>query len=92
MDKIYPVQVSSITSRVVYFEELEARLNRWLIDLPHHLRYSPNDKYTTVLPHILMLHIEYNAAVLLLHRALCVYAVPLLFPFLLTSCIQPTSI
>ncbi|KAI1788821.1 fungal-specific transcription factor domain-containing protein [Ganoderma leucocontextum] len=69
MDKIYPVQVSTSTSRRVLLEELESRLNKWLNELPRDLRYSPNDKHTTVLPHILVLHIEYNAAVLLLHRA-----------------------
>ena len=72
MDKIYPVQVSAGTSRLVLFEELESRLNKWIIELPHDLRYSSNDRHAIVLPHILMLHIEYNAAVLLLHRALCV--------------------
>ncbi|PIL31806.1 transcription factor [Ganoderma sinense ZZ0214-1] len=66
MDKVYPVQISAGTSRLVLLEELETRLNKWLIELPHDLVYSPN---AIVLPHILMLHIEYNAAVLLLHRA-----------------------
>ncbi|KAI0375162.1 hypothetical protein BV20DRAFT_985517 [Pilatotrama ljubarskyi] len=69
MDKIYPVQASSDTPRRVLFEQLENRLNKWLISLPEHLRYSANDKHAAVLPHVLMLHIEYYAAVLLLHRA-----------------------
>lgn len=69
MDQIYPVQGSTSTSRRVLFDELESRLNKWLNELPHDLRCSLTDRYTTVLPHILMLHIEYNAAVLLLHRA-----------------------
>ena len=73
MDKIYPVQSSSGDTRRM-FEELESRLSKWLIELPEHLQLpsSTNDKRATVLPHILMLHIEYHAAVLLLHRALCV--------------------
>ena len=70
MDKIYPVQPSSNQPRRVLFEELENRLNRWQIELPEQLRYSPNDKRNHVLPHVLVLHIEYQAAVLLLHRAL----------------------
>ncbi|KAI8981384.1 fungal-specific transcription factor domain-containing protein [Trametes punicea] len=69
MDKIYPVQPSSDTPRRVLFEQLEARLNKWLIGLPEHLRYSSNDRHADPLPHVLMLHIEYQAAVLLLHRA-----------------------
>ncbi|OSD03232.1 hypothetical protein PYCCODRAFT_1388765 [Trametes coccinea BRFM310] len=69
MDKIYPVQPSSETPRRVLFEQLEARLNRWYIGLPEHLRYSSGDKNANPLPHVLMLHIEYQAAVLLLNRA-----------------------
>ncbi|KAI0652011.1 fungal-specific transcription factor domain-containing protein [Trametes meyenii] len=69
MDKIYPVQPSSDTPRSFLFEQLETRLAKWLISLPEHLRYSSNDKNANPLPHILMLHIEYQAAVLLLHRA-----------------------
>ena len=75
MDKIYPVQPSSDVPRRKLFEQLETRLNKWMIDLPEHLRFSPNDKNASVLPHVLMLHIEYQAAVLLLHRALCVHFV-----------------
>lgn len=71
MDKIYPVQLSTETPRRVLFEQLERRLSKWMIDLPDHLRYHPNDK-PTLLPHVLVLHIEYHAAELLLHRALCV--------------------
>ncbi|KAI0801106.1 fungal-specific transcription factor domain-containing protein [Fomes fomentarius] len=69
MDKIYPVQISTETPRRVLFEQLERRLSKWMIDLPDHLRYHPNDKHATLLPHVLMLHIEYHAAELLLHRA-----------------------
>ncbi|KAI0719947.1 fungal-specific transcription factor domain-containing protein [Cerioporus squamosus] len=69
MDKIYPVQSSSDVPRRKLFEQLESRLSKWMIDLPEHLRFSANDKHASVLPHVLMLHIEYQAAVLLLHRA-----------------------
>ena len=70
MDKIYPVQPSSETPRRVSFEQLETRLNKWQIDLPEPLRYSQSDRRNHILPHVLLLHIEYHAAVLLLHRAL----------------------
>ena len=73
MDKIYPVQILSTTPRRVLFEDLESRLNKWLIELPEDLRYPSNDRNANVLPHVLILHIEYYAAVLLLHRALYVY-------------------
>ncbi|TFK94392.1 hypothetical protein K466DRAFT_476476 [Polyporus arcularius HHB13444] len=69
MDKIYPVQPSSDVPRRKLFELLETRLSKWTIDLPEHLRFSANDKHASVLPHVMMLHIEYQAAVLLLHRA-----------------------
>ncbi|KAH9858030.1 fungal-specific transcription factor domain-containing protein [Lenzites betulinus] len=69
MDKIYPVQPSSEIPRRVLFEGLEARLGKWLIKLPEHLRYNYNDKHARPNPHVMMLHIEYEAAVLLLHRA-----------------------
>ncbi len=72
MDKIYPVQPSSDVPRRKLFEQLETRLSKWVIDLPEHLRFSANDKHASVLPHVMMLHIEYQAAVLLLHRALYV--------------------
>ena len=87
MDKIYPVQILSTTPRRVLFEDLESRLNKWLIELPEDLRYPSNDRNASVLPHVLILHIEYYAAVLLLHRALYVYvALPpiLLFAELLS--------
>ena len=70
MDKIYPVQISSDAPRRVLFEKLENRLNKWQIDLPEPLRYTQSDRRNHVLPHVLLLHIEYHAAVLLLHRAL----------------------
>ena len=70
MDKIYPVEPPTDTPRRVIFERLEKRLNKWQIELPDPLRYPPQDRHSNVLPHILMLHIEYHAAVLLLLRAL----------------------
>ncbi|OBZ79157.1 Nitrogen assimilation transcription factor nirA [Grifola frondosa] len=69
MDKIYPVKSFSETPRRTHFEQLETRLHQWLINLQDHLRYCTTSKQITPLPHILALHIEYCAAVLLLHRA-----------------------
>ncbi|KAI0756844.1 fungal-specific transcription factor domain-containing protein [Daedaleopsis nitida] len=69
MDKIYPVQSVAGTSPRTLFEHLETRLSKWFIELPEHLRFSPNEKTAAVLPHVLVLYIEYHAAVLLLHRA-----------------------
>ena len=93
MDKIYPVQSSSGDTRRM-FEELESRLNKWQIELPEHLRLPTNDKRATVLPHILMLHIEYHAAVLLLHRALCVVLRIMSsneLTYIRTACLRTTS-
>ncbi|KAH9944251.1 fungal-specific transcription factor domain-containing protein [Epithele typhae] len=70
MDKIYPVEPPIDIPRRVVFEQLETRLAKWQIDLPEPLRYNLNDKNANVLPHVLVLHTEYHAAVLLLHRAL----------------------
>ncbi|EMD41895.1 hypothetical protein CERSUDRAFT_120801 [Gelatoporia subvermispora B] len=69
MEKIYPVQVYTATPRRTLLEQLEAKLHKWLFDLPDHLRYSTTGQRSTPLPHVLVLHMEYCAAVLLLHRA-----------------------
>ncbi|TCD66495.1 hypothetical protein EIP91_001320 [Steccherinum ochraceum] len=69
MAKIYPVQPSADTPRRAELEQLESRLHHWLFELPDHLRYCETSRRLTPLPHILALHIEYQFAVLLLHRA-----------------------
>ncbi|KAH9950872.1 fungal-specific transcription factor domain-containing protein [Amylocystis lapponica] len=68
MDRIYSVSPLPERERRSVLESLEARLHRWMIGLPDHLRFSTNS-LATPLPHILMLHLEYYAAMLLLHRA-----------------------
>lgn len=71
MDQIYPVRsLRQEIPRRTLLQRLEERLHTWLFSLPDHLRYSATSSLVTPLPHILVLHIEYCAAVLLLHRAL----------------------
>ncbi|KAI0962057.1 hypothetical protein AcV7_000982 [Taiwanofungus camphoratus] len=70
MDQIYPVRsLRQEIPRRTLLQRLEERLHTWLFSLPDHLRYSATSSLVTPLPHILVLHIEYCAAVLLLHRA-----------------------
>ena len=70
MDQIYPVKSTpDAPPRRQLLQRLEERLHKWQINLPDHLRYSAGHAETP-LPHILILHIEYYSAVLLLHRAL----------------------
>lgn len=73
MEKVYPVRSRTDISPRKLVEELEGRLYQWRFDLPQHLSYDANtyhDRKNVPLPHILMLHVEYFASVLLLHRAL----------------------
>ncbi|THH33158.1 hypothetical protein EUX98_g1067 [Antrodiella citrinella] len=69
MTKIYPVQPTPNTPKRAELEHLETRLHHWLFELPDHLRYREAGGRVMPLPHILALHIEYQFAVLLLHRA-----------------------
>ncbi|KAH8099263.1 fungal-specific transcription factor domain-containing protein [Cristinia sonorae] len=69
MSKIYPIKPLTENPRRVELEKLEARLHHWLFELPDHLRYCETSRRLTPLPHILALHVEYQFAVLLLHRA-----------------------
>ncbi|TFY70003.1 hypothetical protein EVJ58_g92 [Rhodofomes roseus] len=75
MDQIYPVKtIPDSPPRRQLLQRLEERLHKWQINLPDHLRYSPAAHLETPLPHILILHIEYYSAVLLLHRAFIPHA------------------
>ncbi|KAL0581686.1 hypothetical protein V5O48_000392 [Marasmius crinis-equi] len=47
---------------------LEGILDKWLHELPQHLRHEPSSPKKVPLPHILTLHMQYWTAVLLLHR------------------------
>ncbi|KAL0071192.1 hypothetical protein AAF712_001757 [Marasmius tenuissimus] len=47
---------------------LEGILDKWLYELPEHLRYEPPSSKVVPSPHVLTLHMQYWCAVLLLHR------------------------
>ena len=49
---------------------LEGILDKWLYELPEHLRYEPTSSKMVPLPHVLTLHMQYWCTVLLLHRPL----------------------
>jgi hypothetical protein len=69
--KIYPVKVTLRTPRRSYLQEIETKLDKWYIDLPEALRYdSARTRLVLPPPHVLLLHVRYWSAVLLLHRAL----------------------
>ncbi|PPQ72267.1 hypothetical protein CVT24_004684 [Panaeolus cyanescens] len=70
ISQIYPVRPTPGVSRKSLLPGLESRLDQWYITLPEELRYeAPNKRYTPP-PQILLLHLRYWGAVLLLHRAL----------------------
>ena len=63
--------VRPIPHRHAESKALEGLLDKWYIDLPHHLRYEPGlSKQPVPLPNVLTLHMQYWCAVLLLHRPL----------------------
>ncbi|KAF9055831.1 fungal-specific transcription factor domain-containing protein [Panaeolus papilionaceus] len=67
--QIYPVRPTPGVARKSLLPGLESRLDQWYITLPEELRYdAPNKRYTPP-PQILLLHLRYWGAVLLLHRA-----------------------
>ena len=51
---------------------LGALLDKWLLDLPEHLRYDPSNwkKSHPPSPFVMTLHMQYWCVVLLLHRPL----------------------
>ena len=71
MTHVYPVKSTSRLSPLAAPVALEARLNQWYIELPEYLRYDSSSSQRIIPPpYILLLHIRYWGAVLLLHRAL----------------------
>jgi hypothetical protein len=71
MAVLYPVKlVDDGIHRRSWRTEFENRLHHWMIDLPDELLYHEAPDKPAVAPHVIILHIEYHAAVLLLHRAL----------------------
>ncbi|KAI0094285.1 fungal-specific transcription factor domain-containing protein [Irpex rosettiformis] len=70
MVKLYPVRLfDDGVNQQAWRDELENALQQWLIDLPKELHYREGVNKVLVPPHVIMTHIEYHAAVLLLHRA-----------------------
>lgn len=70
MTHLYPVKYFDETPRRAALDDLEARLHRWLLNLPDALQYREGAGRAALPPHVVLLHIEYHAAMLLLHRAL----------------------
>ncbi|RDX48083.1 hypothetical protein OH76DRAFT_1472701 [Lentinus brumalis] len=66
--KIYRVsRATAIPSRALR-EQLHQRLLQWHVDLPEHLNYSIKSNRPCPAPHILAMHIQYWATVILTHR------------------------
>lgn len=71
MVKLYPVRLlEEAHRRRRFLDDLEARLHQWLINLPEELQFREGGPRPLPAPHVVILHIEYHAAILLLHRAL----------------------
>jgi hypothetical protein len=68
MQALYSIR--PIQNRHDEYVRLETLLDSWFIGLPAHLRYDAAGKSAPPLPHILVLHMQYWCAVLLLHRSL----------------------
>ncbi|KLO15521.1 hypothetical protein SCHPADRAFT_259949 [Schizopora paradoxa] len=58
--------VKPVTSRQLEAVQLEQTLDRWYLDLPAHLRYTPGGQIPPA--NVLILHMQYWCTVLLLHR------------------------
>ncbi|KAI0818484.1 fungal-specific transcription factor domain-containing protein [Trametes gibbosa] len=69
LKKIYRVSRAYATPPRALREELNSRLLQWVLDLPEPMKYSPAASTRPCpAPHILAMHIQYWAGVLLLHR------------------------
>lgn len=65
--------VHPVSSRHAESLYLEGLLDKWYLELPDHLRHEPGSmKAPIALPQVLVLHMQYWCAVLLLHRPLLV--------------------
>ncbi|KAI0644458.1 fungal-specific transcription factor domain-containing protein [Trametes meyenii] len=66
--KVYRVsRAYAVPSRALR-QQLYNRLLQWALDLPEHLNYSTNSARPCPAPHVLAMHVQYWATVLLLHR------------------------
>lgn len=70
MLKIYPVKWCNDAPKRTILETLETALQQWMINLPDPLRFHEGNIRPAPPPHVLVLHIEYYSALLLLNRAL----------------------
>ncbi|KAJ8523288.1 hypothetical protein ONZ45_g253 [Pleurotus djamor] len=66
ISEIYPVRTGPNWAAL---PKLEARLDNWFHNLPVPLRYDPSSKRVTQPSHIIVLHIRYWGAILILQRA-----------------------
>ncbi|TBU44710.1 fungal-specific transcription factor domain-containing protein [Dichomitus squalens] len=66
--KIYRVSRENILPSRAVREQLHQRLSQWSLELPDHLNYSTKSSRPCPPPHVLALHIQYWATMLLLHR------------------------
>ena len=68
--KIYRVsRATALPSRALR-EQLHQRLRQWRLDLPENLDYSLKSSRPCPPPHVLAMHIQYWASVILTHRPL----------------------
>ncbi len=70
--KIYRVSRANVIPSRTLREQLYHRLTQWSLELPDHLNYKFSSSQRCPAPHILAMHIQYWAIVLLMHRPLCV--------------------
>ncbi|TFY53230.1 hypothetical protein EVG20_g10211 [Dentipellis fragilis] len=69
VERIYPIRPITGHNKRAALVELEGRLDKWLLELPESLSFDASSKRTTPPPNILVMHMTYWNAVLLLHRA-----------------------
>ncbi|KAH8120062.1 fungal-specific transcription factor domain-containing protein [Phellopilus nigrolimitatus] len=67
VEKIYSVRQKPWAKRHLLLFQLDTNLRDWVSSLPTHLHYDLSTK-RPVPPHILVLHVQHSAAVILLHR------------------------
>lgn len=70
--KVYRVSRANVIPSRTVREQLYYRLTQWSIELPDHLCYSFSSNRPCPAPHVLAMHIQYWATVLLMHRPLYV--------------------
>ena len=70
VDLLYPVTRVDQTPRRALMEQIHSRLIKWSLDLPEPLQYSAKSSRPCPPPHVLVLHIQFWAMMLLLHRPL----------------------